>query len=27
VAGLVHRPARYATWANVGEPVANGRAP
>lgn len=20
-------PARYATWANVGEPVANGRAP
>lgn len=27
VAGLVGRPARYATWANVGGPVANGRGP
>jgi hypothetical protein len=25
VAGLVHRPAKDATWANVGGPVANGR--
>ena len=27
VAGWVRRPARNATWANVGEPVANGRGP
>ena len=25
VAGLVRRPAKDATWANVGGPVANGR--
>ena len=27
VAGLVRRPAKDATWANVGGPVANGRGP
>ena len=27
VAGLVRRPAKGATWANVGGPVANGRGP
>ena len=27
VAGLVRRPARNATWANVGGPVANGPGP
>ena len=27
VAGLVEPPANDATWANVGGPVANGRAP
>lgn len=27
VAGVVRRPAKYATWANVGGPVANGRGP
>ncbi|HEX8875924.1 MAG TPA: hypothetical protein VF777_04190, partial [Phycisphaerales bacterium] len=27
LAGLVEAPARNATWANVGGPVANGRGP
>ena len=27
VAGLVRRPAKDATWANVGGPVVNGRGP
>ncbi|GDX99598.1 hypothetical protein LBMAG48_20020 [Phycisphaerae bacterium] len=27
LAGLVEPPARNATWANVGGPVANGRRP
>jgi len=27
LAGLVDPPVKNATWANVGEPVANGRGP